>query len=107
MKHYEGKRLLALYTRNTYRKPWGKPVVAPLMATGLKESVKPTDKLRAGDSGDPGDMARTEFRLRRRTGRRRFLRMWLARGVRGCNGDTTGCVGCCACMVVATSRIGS
>ena len=81
--------------------------MGPLLPSG-EVSAKPTDRkpLRVGDSGDPGDMASTELRLRRSVGRRRFLRMWLARGVRGCSGDTTGCVGCCSCIVVATRRVG-
>jgi len=63
--------------------------------------------LLVGDSGDPGDIARTEVRLCL-TGRcRRFFRMWLASGVRGCRGDWIGSVGCCSCMVHATRRIGN
>ena len=63
--------------------------------------------LLVGDSGDPGDKARTEDRLCLTGRRRRLFLMWLASGVRGCRGDWIGSVGCCSCMVHATRRIGN
>ena len=63
--------------------------------------------LRSGDSGEPGDMARIESRPRRWYGRLRFLRRWLASGVTGWRGVTTGRHGCCSSIVVVTSRMGN
>ena len=67
---------------------------------------KERDPLLVGDSGDPGDIASTDLRLCRSGRRRRFLRMWLARGVLGWSGDLIGSPGCCSCIVHATRRMG-
>ena len=97
----------------TLRKPAGEPsspTPPPSSeARSARGEITSEDKapLRITEAGEPGDIASTELRLRRCTGRRRFLRMWLARGVGGCTGETSGQVGCSSSMVVATSLIGS